>query len=58
MDLCHEKHSELKLLVKLFKGRVVSEEIKRKMKMVSFRIFRARSIGISHCSGKIFGRHS
>jgi len=23
MDLCHEKHSELKLLIKLFKGRVV-----------------------------------
>ena len=22
MDLCHEKHSELKLLIKLFKGRV------------------------------------
>ena len=59
MDLCHEKHSELKLLIKLYKGRVVFRGDQTRDEDGFFAVFSgARSISISYCSGKVFGCNS
>ena len=54
MDLCHEKHSELKLLVKIFKGRVVFRGDQTKDEDGFFAVFSEQGASASHIAAAKF----
>ena len=54
MDLCHEKHSELKLLIKLFKGRVVFRGDQTRDEEGFFAVFSEQGASASHIAAAKF----
>ena len=54
MDLCHEKHSELKLLIKLFKGRVVFRGDQTRDEDGFFAVFSEQGASASHIAAAKF----